>query len=490
MKKERIVIVGLLFVLLAVYIFELDNSPVFRGDQVTYMLLGKSIADGNGLRDIWTPENSPHTKFPFMYPLFLSGIIHFFGFNFLYMRLVNFAFLLGALVVLYFWFKSRCDFYTTMGILFLTGIYTGIMYCVFRITSELAFLFFSSLSLLCLEKYEVKKQVFSRPAVLSVIFMTCAFFSRIIGVVLIAAAILYFLGKRRYGKSFFLVLTMLIPVGWWLLRSLQVKVYYLEFLSFPNFNSNFEINWGLLQTLIKNFYSYLFYTFPHIVTNILFSHRFIPVLAIFPIVALGLRKKLLNSGSVAEYYSLIYLVFLLFFSSSSFNRRYFVPVVPWVIYYFFEGITVFNPPLRLKYFIVIVICVVSLRMSVVYAAQREYLNYSQKQISDFMAMAQWVKTNTKPEDCFLTHSTGDVFLHFERKSYGFLIPPRRLIAEQIDFICRHKVDYVLESSLFDPALNPLSVGALLESNSGRVKLVEVYRLNNDNAVFQVIKRGQ
>src|SRR3989344_3820521 len=70
-------------------------------DNLIYVTLGKSIAEGKGYRDIYHPDDPEQKNFPFMFPLMLASIILFFGINFFALKVFVSATAIMALYFLY-----------------------------------------------------------------------------------------------------------------------------------------------------------------------------------------------------------------------------------------------------------------------------------------------------------------------------------------------------------------------------------------------------
>ncbi len=83
---EILALAGLILFLAIIYIRPLNGYLTSFGDNATYALLGKSIAEGRGYRSIWLPGEPPHYHYPFFFPLLLSPIILLAGLNFLWMK--------------------------------------------------------------------------------------------------------------------------------------------------------------------------------------------------------------------------------------------------------------------------------------------------------------------------------------------------------------------------------------------------------------------
>ena len=98
---EIFALAGLILFLAIIYIRPLNGYLTSFGDNATYVLLGKSIAEGRGYRSIWSPGEPPHYHYPFFFPLLLSPIILLAGLSFLWMKGLVVFFALFAVCLSY-----------------------------------------------------------------------------------------------------------------------------------------------------------------------------------------------------------------------------------------------------------------------------------------------------------------------------------------------------------------------------------------------------
>ncbi|HBE73121.1 MAG TPA: hypothetical protein DDW31_03385 [candidate division Zixibacteria bacterium] len=59
-----------LYAVLSLLLF--DPKPFVGGDNAAYAALSESLVQGKGLTEIWSPEQRPHTQYPFGFPLMLA----------------------------------------------------------------------------------------------------------------------------------------------------------------------------------------------------------------------------------------------------------------------------------------------------------------------------------------------------------------------------------------------------------------------------------
>lgn len=98
------VIVGLGFSL-AMLLF--DPKLYTGGDNATYLCLAKSLLAGDGYKDIYMPEEPPHTQYPPGYPLLLAGIMLFTGDNLFLLKMFSVLLFLGSLLIFFAFLKQR-----------------------------------------------------------------------------------------------------------------------------------------------------------------------------------------------------------------------------------------------------------------------------------------------------------------------------------------------------------------------------------------------
>lgn len=85
------------------YWLGLTNFPAQVNDDVTYLTLGKSLATGQGYRDLYLPGAPPHVSYPPLYPLALAGVWWLFPdypANLLAFKALNIVFALGTLALM------------------------------------------------------------------------------------------------------------------------------------------------------------------------------------------------------------------------------------------------------------------------------------------------------------------------------------------------------------------------------------------------------
>ncbi len=208
--KWMLAILLLVFIGIAKYTF--DKKVSFLGDNATYYTLGKSIAEGSGYTNIHMVEESPANHFPPGYPYIIAATIKLTGAETNGIKVLNYLFLLGSVLLLFFIIKTITS---NDHIALITGVI-----CLFNfqlleysrvMMSEIPFLFFFILSLFFLLKSKTSFNWKDYNYWLFLLTLVFIFHMRTMGIALLGGAMLYFLINKSWKQ---LAIT---PIGFILL---------------------------------------------------------------------------------------------------------------------------------------------------------------------------------------------------------------------------------------------------------------------------------
>jgi hypothetical protein len=214
---------GLLVILsvsfLWVFNYTFDQSISHHGDNATYYLLGESIASGNGYTNVYSPKATNATHFPPGYPAIIAGSIKLFGPGISGVKLLNYAFLFGSIILLFFIIKKatadiRLSFVVAMLCIFNPHLleYATIM------MSEIAFLFFLMLGVLFLQRVNPSIKWRDPNFWLFLLCLVSLYYIRSIGIAILTAACCYFLFSREWKMLLATVISILSLTVPWSLR--------------------------------------------------------------------------------------------------------------------------------------------------------------------------------------------------------------------------------------------------------------------------------
>ncbi len=202
--------VGMILLLVAggVYWSFVDPSRLgFFYDDAIYMVLGKSIAEGQGYKALYImTEPTELLYFPLL-PLFLSAawkIWPAFPDNIPYFTGVIVAFSLASLVCCYYYLRQckKVPLWGASLILALTAFNYFYMTYSSALMSEMPYLFFSLLALYTAEQALKREAGGSRLFLLTLLFSVLAFYTRAVGVTLIGAIFMGFLARKQWKQAF------------------------------------------------------------------------------------------------------------------------------------------------------------------------------------------------------------------------------------------------------------------------------------------------
>ena len=189
-----------------------------RFDGAGYALLGLSLSSGLGYREGSHPDMPPHTHFPPVYPLVLSGLYRTSGTSFPAAHALSAAFTVAATIAFWCWFRRIYPSRTAL----LLGSALAINWTWGRmggaIQSEPLYCLLSALALLAASGPRANRP--QRGLLLGLLF-AASILTRHVGVCLVAAVILDMLLRRRVALAVVTLVTTsacLVPWLAWLHR--------------------------------------------------------------------------------------------------------------------------------------------------------------------------------------------------------------------------------------------------------------------------------
>jgi len=352
LNRRRVVLV----VVATMVLYLAAITPLFPfqgGDNAEYLLLARSLARGQGFTTIYTEPPEPHTKYPFLFPLMLAGVMAVFGENLVVMKvLIAVCAALTAGATLKLW-EDRGDkgIALAAAVLVATVPYT-LKYSI-RVLSEIPFAAFSTLALLFAERALKQDSVKSRALPVGILFSLAAYFTRSIGITLfpalLGATLLKAPLRKRLPRNLILAATIALPfllaAGAWSLRGYLVTRgqgdnYLKEFIvKDPEDLHSPRI--GLLDLVHR-----IGENSPYYLNQIGINLLPIPILfhrdqtkvfglLIVGIAAIGFLRVIRRHRGAPELFTLAYLSLLLLWGF--YEVRFLIPLFPVLLYYLFKG---------------------------------------------------------------------------------------------------------------------------------------------------------
>jgi 4-amino-4-deoxy-L-arabinose transferase-like glycosyltransferase len=364
-RDERRVLVFWVFVvsltvLLATELADYRFSQVRGADNANYVLLARSMAEGQGFSDVHIPGHPPHTRYPPLLPLLLSPVYYFFGYNFTMMRLLVVLAGIGSIYAVKLLFERESDGTTGVLVALMTVTNFYVLFYMREIMTEIPYMLFSLLALLWLGRFS-EERAFKPSATAAVVLVTAAYLTRSIGVTIYMAGLCLLLvklysgnGERRLHakKLLFFGVLAILPFLIWSLRSSlyadPAQSYFSIFFQGDYYNEEsaragvvtfferFRYNTNLyLDTLYRPFITYV--RFKTLVPTLVVHASSLFFLAI---VLWGLFYRVWTKRGVSDFYLIIYLALLCVWPTYGTGdvMRYLVPVIPFLYFYFLIGV--------------------------------------------------------------------------------------------------------------------------------------------------------
>lgn len=197
-----------------------DPKPFTGGDNYWYMTLAEGLRSGEGYRDLWLPDQPPHTRYPPVYPLLLAAI-GFVADSVLAFKLTSLALTTAVVALTTAWATHRSGNAVALPAGLIVGLMPAVVEYSHWVLSEPAFTFFVALALYGLARDDASSS--GRWFGLAVAASVLAALTRSAGLPLLAAVAVSVVVRRRWPRLGFLVGATVIALGAWWLRNRWVS---------------------------------------------------------------------------------------------------------------------------------------------------------------------------------------------------------------------------------------------------------------------------
>ena len=480
-NKSNLALILLLLFTTICYIYVFDKKLSLNGDNVTYYLLGRSIASGNGYSEIWTSENKPHTQYPPGYPAIMSIIILFLpedeSTNIFVLKILNGLFFVGAILLLFLLLKKfGINKWFFPAILLPVATNPHLLSFSRIMMSEIPFLFFTMAALYAIIKVDLSNPPYRERAFYTAVILTAAsVFIRTQGLALLCGIIFYFLIKRKYYYALWTVVAFIIIILPWIVRvQMQGGSPYLQqLLSVDPYNPDAGAASAaqLLGRFITNVKRYISIEIPSVFFPIaekkIASFRPTGWLIGITIVALfiyGIR-------GIKSYRALVvaYLIgtfgIILFWPSKWFGVRFLIGVVPLLWLLTVSGLLCFIATLLEKkniqvktlplWFTIIFLFNLPIVQKLHIDAKKPYPPSWQ----NYFRIAHWIRNNTAPETVISCRKSSFFYLFSRRPTCCYLFSEDNiklimdLVKQSVDFVVVDQLGYSSTLRYLIPAIN-------------------------------------
>jgi hypothetical protein len=407
------------------------------GDNAQFIVLGKSLLAGHGLSHINAPDQKPDTKYPFLYPLILAGVLWVAPGSVVALKMIGVVACVGAALLYYPLFRKSAEPAAALGAAALAVLSPDILRHSSIVIAEVPYLFVSMAALAFVSWAEGRRpERYWVPVAL--VLVMAAYYIKATGIALAAAIVLLLLVRRRWRWAFgFLGGAVLLALPWALrARSIGGGGTYVDYLFMKDPYRPYlgTIAPGaMLSRFAGNVVLYFQNVVPESVLPFLGRADMVPGaglrilwLAVSVLVAAGLVARLLRRRTVVDFYLVAFLGICVLWPRVWAGTRFIVPVIPLLLLCFLSGLGVLadlaglksTPRTRDGCLVALSILMAVGFISVDRVEARWDRQYTPDWESYFEA-ARWVKSNTPPESVVVCRKPYLFFLVSDRRSMGY-----------------------------------------------------------------------
>jgi len=331
-----------------------DPKPHTGGDNASYIILAESILrSGDGYSDNITPgPPKPHTQYPFGYPLLLSPLVWLFGRSVAALKLFSIVLAMGSVAVFSLLAMRLLPPAAWAGLTLAVALNPVIVDYSHWVLSEIAFLFFSLLSLYLMLRSEEpgSRGKFGRWFWLGVLSLAFTAHIRTIGLGFAVAGVAYYALCRSWKRLLVFVAAVAVLLAPWMIRNKAARTgedrgyAYQLLLKNPYTPEEGTIGVaGLPGRALRNLKIYAGGELSRVVLGseaVREKNALIAALSALCalLILAGLAARLAAGPGLIEVYLLVYLGVVLLWPEAWSDVRFLMPVVPLLLLYLAGGV--------------------------------------------------------------------------------------------------------------------------------------------------------
>ncbi len=407
------------------------------GDNAQFIVLGKSLLAGHGLSHINAPDQKPDTKYPFLYPLILAGVMWVVPGSVGALKMTGVAACVGAALLYYPLFRKSTEPAVALGAAALAVLSPDILRHSSIVIAEVPYLFISMAALAFVSWAEGRRpERFWVPVAL--VLVMAAYYIKATGVALAVAVVLVLLVRRKPGWAFgFLGGFILLALPWALrARSIGSGGTYIDYLFMKDPYRPYlgTIAPGaLLSRFTGNVALYFQSIVPESIVPFLGKPGVAPGAglrlvwsAVSVLVAVGVIHRLVRRRTVLDFYLVAFLGICVLWPRVWAGTRFIVPVIPLLLLCFLSGLRILvdfagrmsRPRVRDACWVTL-----SILLAVGFvSADRVEAGWDRRYTPDwesYFEAARWVESHTPPESVVICRKPYLFFLVSDRRSMGY-----------------------------------------------------------------------
>jgi 4-amino-4-deoxy-L-arabinose transferase-like glycosyltransferase len=347
------ILLGLLTFFL--YLGMVNHFVYFQGgDNAEYFMLARALAHGQGFTSTYIYPVQPHTKYPFLFPLMIAGMIKLFGENLILIKVLialSAGLMAGASYRIW---EDQGEKGIALAVALLLATIPFVLNYSVRLLSEIPFAAWVCLTLLLIERALKRDSPKSRPLVLGVVLALAAYFTRSAGIVLLpalaGAALLRSPVRKRLQQNLVMAGAIALPfltaLAAWFLRGYlltqgQGKSYFREFFIKDSLDLNSPLV-GFTDLIGRTLANGRYYLEQIGLTlgpfAAAWSRSALAGLGLLMVLIalIGWARVMARRRGAAELYAAVYSFLILVWNSS--ENRFLIPLYPVLLYYWLKGI--------------------------------------------------------------------------------------------------------------------------------------------------------
>lgn len=462
----------LLLSFVKIYHYSFDSKISIVGDNIDYYILGNAIASGEGYTTIQAKEKMSHNHFPPGYPLIIATTIKLFSNSVILIKKLNVFFLLLTVV---FVFLIIYDLTESYHISFISCLFTIFNFHLLSYSiimmSEIPFLFFFTLAFWLLIKIDFSKPLLKNYLFWLLLINACFIYHiRTLGITFFITIVL-FLGYNKNWKYLFSWFFGFVCLSFpWYLRSKKVSTnsYINQLVQKnpyrPELGEMELLDW--IERFGSNFQRYISREIPSSIFNFIRIENYLDVISLnegvigicISIVAIFGLFKLRKYREVLIIYFITSFGILFLWPDSWFGVRFLIPFIPFILFFFINGVLAFFVWLNYKLFNIkrvsvthIMFAMLSM-LSIYSYGENALTKLNEKREGDYsnnyknyFELAKWVKMHT-PKNTVISCRKPSLFYFFSDR-YVTHFKNTFDDNEQIEFLKRKEVNYVVLDQL-------------------------------------------
>ncbi len=450
---------ALIFLTLAITRFDPKLSII--GDNAQFLILGRSIASGQGYSQINAPEPLPHTKYPPFFPLILAAVQIAFPWSYVAPKIVVLILATAAIYLLGLLLVKRFPAEIAVPALALTAIHPELVQFSYTILSEIPYLFLTAAAFLLFSRWE--REGGRKTLAVAFAFAIASYYTRTIGITLIFAFIGSVLLRRRFRTALLLLVTALVLALPWTIRNRSVSTgeSYLHQLMcvypYEPARGTLTLKQFFTLRIANNIRNYGATEIGGgVCSNVELNQSALPKnvwkglsIASSILIVIGLAGRMIRRKEVFEIYTILYLAVCLVWPDVWASLRFLLPILPFLFIYVLTALRDgalllrrFGVPRWSHIVVALILAFPALRANRLYAVEGN--EYGTNWVNYFKA-ARWVKENTDESAIVACRKPYLFYLVSRRRTDPYLwsYDEDKVFQQMVD----HGVEYVVVSQL-------------------------------------------